>query len=245
MELALNTDNGVARYVSGTGSDTLSLQYTVEEGDLTPDLDFRDSTSLVAENTEGGRSPSIIGSVRRKSHTPTTDANLNISHISSIADNYDIVIDGARPQLLDVSFVEGDQGNTFARGDTLAILVQFSAPVVVNESSPPLSGLMVGANERWATYSSGSGTSTLTFSYHVVVGDSSLLPSEFKYQRFCNQSRQDCSNNTNGLVVRLSATLELEADLNAGFSDQGILIADSPETGVTIDTSMAPMTTVI
>ena len=51
------------------------------------------------------------------------------------------VIDGARPQLLDVSFVGGDQGNTFARGDTLAILVQSSASVVINESSPPVNPL--------------------------------------------------------------------------------------------------------
>ena len=38
------------------------------------------------------------------------------------------VIDGARPQLLDVSFVGGDQGNTFARGNS-ALLSSSMSPL--------------------------------------------------------------------------------------------------------------------
>lgn len=212
---------------------------------MTSDLTFKDSNSLVAHNTErgNGRLPGL-GYVRRKSHSPTTDANLDISHITSIANNYDIVIDGVRPHLLELSFAESDHGNVFNRGDIITLLVEFSAPVVVNESSPPLLGLFVGINARWATYSSGSGTSTLTFSYQVVVGDSSSLPSNFQYRRLCFENK-DCSTDTEGLLVRLSETLELDADLSTNFSEQGIQIVDSPETGVTIDTSMAPITAVL
>ncbi|KAL9183325.1 hypothetical protein ACHAXT_005112 [Thalassiosira profunda] len=239
LELALNTEHGVARYVSGSGTDTLLLGYTVEEGDTTSGLDFRDAASLAAHNTEGGRSP-IAGHVRRKATSLIMDANLDISHVASFTDAHTFVIDGERPTLLDVSFDENDRGNTFARGDTLTIEMQFSAPVVVNESSPPLLGLFVGANERWATYTSGSGSSTLRFSYEVLVGDAST---DVRYRRLCHENR-DCVD-TKGLVVRLSATLELDADLVTGFSEQGLPIADSPETGVTLDTSSSPATTAV
>jgi len=147
FELQLNTGSGDACYISGSGTETLLLQYTVKEGDLSPKLDFRDSNSLVAQNTEGGRLP-VVGHVRRDSLSPTTDANLDMSHISSMADSHSIVIDGNRPQMWAVSFDENDKGQTFARGYILAIPVQFSAPVVVNESSPPTLGLFVGINER-------------------------------------------------------------------------------------------------
>ena len=211
-------------------------------GDVTSELDYRESSSspLKAQNTEGGRSPAV-GQIKRKSIAPTTVANLDISHIPSMADTHTIIIDGEHPHMLDVQFAESDKGNVFGRGDMLTILIEFSAPVVVNEVSPPILGLLVGANERWATYSSGSGSQTLTFSYEVVVGDSST-PLEFHYRSFCHQNR-DCTETT-GLVVRLSATLELDADLNTGFSEQGIQLAESSETGVTIGTSMAPVTTV-
>jgi len=122
------------------------------------------------------------------------------------------------------------------------ILVHYTAPVVVNESDSPILGLFVGENERWATYVSGSGSLTLPFDYQVEVGDSSISP-ELKLRGFCSQSR-DCLN-TKWLIVRKSETLQLDADLVTGFSwHHGIQIAVSPETGVTIDTSAPPPTTV-
>jgi hypothetical protein len=242
LELALNADGGVARYISGSGTRTLVMQYTVKEGDVASKLDYRDSKALVSHNTEGGRSP-VIGHVRRKSLFPVTDANLDISRIPSMADAHSIVIDGTRPRLSGVSFTKSQEGQIFGRGDIVTILVHFSAPVVVKQSDPPIFGLFVGANERWATYSSGSRSANLSFDYQVVVGDASVSP-ELKFRKFCNQSR-DCSN-TKGLIVRLSETLELDADLITGFSwHHGIQIAASPETGVTIDTSTAPPTTVV
>ncbi|KAL7554992.1 hypothetical protein ACHAWF_018570 [Thalassiosira exigua] len=240
LELAFNVDGGVAWYISGSGTQDLLLEYVVEEDDVTPMLDFRDSTSLAPQNTEGGRSP-VAGHVRRKSQSPITDADLSISHIVSIAASHSIVVDGERPQLLDVSFDVSNHGSTFERGDVLSILVQFTAPVVVNESSPPTLGLLVGGNERWATYSSGSGSSTLRFVYEVLLGDSST-PLEFFYTTICDQDK-DCGA-TEGLVVRLSATLELDADLESIFSDQGVPIAESSDVGVTTDTSSAPVTTI-
>ena len=125
----------------------------------------------------------------------------------------------------------------------MTILVQVTAPIVVNESDSPILGLFLGDNERWATYASGNGSTNLNFDYQIEVGDSSISP-ELKLRRFCSQSR-DCAN-TKGLIVRKSETLELDADLVTGFSwHHGTQIAVSSATGVTIDTSMLPPTTVV
>ena len=225
----------------GSDIDTIVVQYTVREGDATPNLEM---VSLKSQNSEGGRSP-VTGHVRRASVLPSTDANLDISHLPSLADRHiQLVIDGARPRMLEVSFEEGDRGRTFARDDTFAVTVQFSAPVVVDESFPPLLGLLLGADRRegWATYASGSGSSTLRFVYRVVVGDASS-PLDLQYRTLCRQDG-DCAN-TEGIVVRLSDTLELSADLNTGFSELGTPIAESLDSGVTIDTSNAPPTKVV
>ncbi len=108
----MNTEGGVARYISGSGTETLVMQYTVKEGHVTSKLDYRDSQALVSQNTEGGRSP-VVGHVRQKSLFPMTDANLDITHITSMADDHNIAIDGTRPRLSGLSFVKSQEGHTF------------------------------------------------------------------------------------------------------------------------------------
>ncbi|KAL7448250.1 hypothetical protein ACHAWC_000472, partial [Mediolabrus comicus] len=80
LELTLS-NGGVAQYVSGSGTSTILLQYTVKEGETSSNLGFEDAMSLAAQNTEGGRLP-VAGHVRRASTYPTTDANLDLTHIS-------------------------------------------------------------------------------------------------------------------------------------------------------------------
>ena len=70
---------------------------------------------MKAQNTEGGRSPAV-GQIKRKSIAPTTVANLDISHIPSMADTHTIIIDGEHPHMLDVQFAESDKGNVFGGG---------------------------------------------------------------------------------------------------------------------------------
>ncbi|KAL3786858.1 hypothetical protein HJC23_013779 [Cyclotella cryptica] len=239
LELILNTgvEGAVARYFSGSGTETLVLEYLVKEGHKTVHLDFKDSHSLVPTNTEGGRLP-IKGYVRRKSTLPSTNANLDLSQVERISNYHNIEIDGDSPSLINVSIAEIHAGMTLERGDILLIVVQFSAPVQVQVDT--VLGLMVGSSERWAKYHTGSGTPNLVFTYTVVLGDmSSHL--ELKYRRICRN--QDCSN-VGGLILRHSAAPSLDANLEQGFSDYGITIASSPESGVAINTSLSPITTV-
>ncbi|MFN8401706.1 MAG: Ig-like domain-containing protein [Anaerolineales bacterium] len=46
LTLELGTPDGVANYTSGTGTDTLTFSYTVQTGNVTPDLDYVDDNSL-------------------------------------------------------------------------------------------------------------------------------------------------------------------------------------------------------
>jgi hypothetical protein len=60
---------------------------------------------------------------------------------------------------------------TYTSGAIIPITVTFSS--VVNVTGSPTLLLETGATDRTATYSSGDGTNTLTFTYTVVVGDTS------------------------------------------------------------------------
>ena len=177
----------MARYFSGSGTNTLLLEYLVQEGDIASKLDFRNNNSLVAQNTEGGRLPED-GFVRRKSTLPSTEADLDLSHVDQLSDNYNIEIDGSKPILIGVSIHENDKRRTLIRGDILSIQVQFSAPVEVDIADPPLLSLILqtpmGATTRWAEYSSGSGTLSITFAYSILLGDTST-PLDLKYSRIC------------------------------------------------------------
>ena len=269
LELKLNAGDGaVARYFSGSGTDTLLLEYLVQEGEAVDQLDFMDSYSLVAENTEGGRVPKA-GYVRRISTLPSTDADLNLLGVERLSVHYNIEIDGSKPTLISVSVLEGDEGKSLGRGDTFNIVVQFSSGVEVDMDNPPLLGLLVGTNMRWAAYLSGDGSPTLIFSYTVLLGDT-CSPLDLKYTTIC---RNDDCNDLDGLIMRQSAFSILDADLKQGmanlifssfpclffyghrlissllhltlgFSNQGIAIASVPDRGVYIDTSLSSTTTV-
>src|SRR4029077_10115152 len=85
----------------------------------------------------------------------------------SLGFNKNIAIDGVVPT---VSVVSSTAANgTYKIGDLIAVTVQFSEAVTVT-GAPQLT-LETGATDEVVTYTSGSGTSTLTFSYTVQAGD--------------------------------------------------------------------------
>jgi len=143
---------GTASYTSGTGTNVLTFTYTVATGDSTSDLN---ATSL---NLGGGIK---IRDAATNNATLTLPAAPN-----SLSAHKDIVIDGVAPTVTSVSStaINGE----YIYGDTLAITVNFSEPVLVT-GTPKLQLALDSGVNPFATYASGSGTSTLTFSY--TVGD--------------------------------------------------------------------------
>lgn len=71
------------------------------------------------------------------------------------------------PTVTEVSSTTLD--NSYKAGDSIAITVTFSE--VVNVTGVPRIQLETGDTDRYATYDSGSGTSTLAFNYIVQAGD--------------------------------------------------------------------------
>ncbi|MFW9946185.1 MAG: NosD domain-containing protein [Candidatus Odinarchaeota archaeon] len=157
-QLALNT--GVnADYSSGDGTDTLIFTYTVATGHTSADLDYTSTSSL---SLNGGTIQDGIGN----------DAVLTLASpgaAGSLGANKDIVIDGVRPSVSNVSATNAD--GTYGIGADIFVTITFSETVYV--AGVPTLTLETGILNAVATYSSGSGTNTLTFTYTVLIGHNS------------------------------------------------------------------------
>ncbi|RNF53082.1 DUF4347 domain-containing protein, partial [Marinomonas hwangdonensis] len=86
LTLETGTTDRVANYVSGTGSDTLTFSYTVQEGDTSSDLDYISTAALVLSNgtIKDGTNDAILT-------LPTPNSS------GSLAVNKAIVIDTTAP----------------------------------------------------------------------------------------------------------------------------------------------------
>jgi Bacterial Ig-like domain len=146
-------------YVSGTGTNTLTFDYTVAGGDTSSDLDYVSTSSLTLN---GGTIKSVS----------TTNASLTLPTVggaSSLAGNEAIIVDTTNPQVSSVtsSTVNGD----YNAPDVISVQVVFSE--IVNVTGTPQLTLETGATDAVVNYTSGSGTNTLTFNYTVASGDTS------------------------------------------------------------------------
>ena len=81
-----------------------------------------------------------------------------------------ILVDGIRPEIILISFTSPD--GTYNIGDVITIQATFDD--VVSVSGAPALELETGISDAFAVYSSGSGQSTLNFTYVVGPGESTL-----------------------------------------------------------------------
>jgi len=159
LTLETGTTDRTIDYASGSGSSSLTFTYTVQAGDNTSDLDFT-STSALALN--GGAMTDAAGNNATLTLASPGAAN-------SLGANKAIVIDGIVPT---VSGVTSSTANgTYKVGDTVSIQVNFTENVTVI-GTPQLT-LETGTTDRTINYASGSGSSSLTFTYTVQAGDTS------------------------------------------------------------------------
>ncbi|HTZ04691.1 MAG TPA: SwmB domain-containing protein, partial [Gaiellaceae bacterium] len=153
--LALNTGRD-ATYASGSGTSTLTFDYTVQAGDTSADLDYAATTSLTLNG----------GTIQ---DAATNDATLTLASpgaAGSLSANNNIVVDTTAPTVTNVTATNAN--GSYNAGTTIHVHVVFDEPVTVTGS--PTLALNTGQD---ATYASGSGTSTLTFDYTVQAGDTS------------------------------------------------------------------------
>lgn len=160
-QLLLNTgsvDHSVD-YTAGSGTDTLTFQYTVQAGDQNGDLDYVATDSLML----GG------GTIRDAAN----DAILTLpapGAAHSLSANKAIFVDGIAPEVVSVSSVAAD--GSYNAGDTIDVTVTFTEPVQAIGGAPQVE-LETGATDRLANLVAGVNTDTLVFRYTVQAGDTS------------------------------------------------------------------------
>ena len=140
--LSLN-DGGTASYVSGSGSSTLVFSYTVGAGQNTAALAVTGVTGTITD---------LAGNMLSTASLPETFAG--------------VIIDTTTPTIS--SLVKSPSSGDLNAGNTVTLTLGMNEVMTVNTSggSPTLT-LNDGGT---ATYSSGSGTNALVFTYTVAAG---------------------------------------------------------------------------
>jgi hypothetical protein len=159
LTLETGATDRVIDYASGSGTNTLTFNYTVQAGDISPDLDYLNATALALNG----------GAI---ADAATNDATLTLpapGAAGSLGANKAIVIDATEPTVTNITSSTAD--GSYTTGAVISVQVTFSKPVDVT-GTPQLT-LETGATDRVVDYASGSGTATLTFDYTVQAGDTS------------------------------------------------------------------------
>ena len=162
LTLETGSVDRTANYSSGTGTSTLNFTYTVQAGDTSADLDYVATTSLTLNG----------GTIMDAASNNATLTLASPGAANSLGANKALVIDGVVPTVTSVN--SSTANGTYKVGDLVSIQVSFSETVTVNTGGgTPQLTLETGTTDRIASYTSGSGSSQLTFSYTVQAGDTS------------------------------------------------------------------------
>lgn len=157
LTLETGSTDRVVNYSSGTGTSALLFNYTVQAGDTTSDLDYVTTNPLSLNG----------GSIKDAAANNATLTLPSPGAANSLGANKNIVIDGVVPTVSSVT--SSTSSGTYKAGDVISIQVNFSE--TVNVTGTPQLTLENGSSNRTVNYSSGTGTSSLTFSYTVQAGD--------------------------------------------------------------------------
>ncbi|MDP4092783.1 MAG: Ig-like domain-containing protein [Bacillota bacterium] len=156
LTLETGTTDRTLNYMSGSGTNTLTLIYTVQPGDTSSDLDYISTTALALN---GGSIKDAAGN----------DAVLTLATpgtTGSIGANKSIVIDTIASTVNSVSV---PSSGTYPSGSKLEFNVNFDENV--NVTGTPYLALIIGNTTVQADYSAaGSTSSVLKFTYTISDG---------------------------------------------------------------------------
>lgn len=150
LQLTLGGNTVLASYSGGTGTAALHFAYAIQSGDQASGI------TIVSPIIDIG------GAIR---NSQLTAAIVQFKNVLLPA----VQIGGVAPAVL---LAAGPAAGTYGVGATLSFAFLFSSKVTVTGS--PEVALNLGGATQYATYASGSGTSTLVFTYTVQAGDNSL-----------------------------------------------------------------------
>jgi hypothetical protein len=157
ITLETGPNDAVVSMVSGSGSANLDFSYTIVDGHNSSRLDY---TATSAFNPNGATIIDQAGNVAVVTLPSPGTAN-------SLAGTKNLIVDTIPPTVPNVSSTTAN--GAYKAGTTINVQVAFSENIFVTLT--PRIALATGMPNRYATYSSGSGTSILNFSYTVAAGD--------------------------------------------------------------------------
>ena len=151
IDIKIGNNTKQASYVSGSGASTLVFTYTVVSGDV--DINgIEVLTNTLVLNT--GSIKDVVGNSSTLTH-------------SAISQDANRLVDTTAPNIVSLSFTSN--AKTYVSGDDINISVVFNENVIITNT--PSIDIKIGNNTKQASYVSGSGASTLVFTYTVVSGD--------------------------------------------------------------------------
>ena len=162
--LTLGSTEVRARYVSGSGSDTLRFEYTVQRGDY-------DADGVSVELVDG-ESPFILDGAAIRAVADDEAVDLIADGTASVPGGAQHKVDGRVAQATAASISSSPaSGSTYGAGETITVRLALNEAVLVTGRPHVL--LNVGATRRQAVYVGpiGSATDALEFSYAVQAGD--------------------------------------------------------------------------
>ncbi|WP_426424846.1 VPS10 domain-containing protein [Bradyrhizobium genosp. A] len=188
--LALN-DGGTATYVSGSGTNALTFNYTVVAGQNTPDLmvsTFNLNGATVVDGASNGANLSLAGIAQGSPAIDTTAPT-----VSSVAASGTGITSGS---------------GTIGIGSVVTLTLNLSEAVTVAGGRPTLTLNDGGV----ATYSGGSGSSALTFSYTVAAGQNTpdLAVTAVNLNSATVKDAAGNAANLAGAVTNPSGTLQID-----------------------------------
>ncbi|WNF45140.1 DUF4347 domain-containing protein [Pseudomonas sp. SG20056] len=175
VEVTLSVTNGVL-ILAGTAG----LSFTTGDGTADSSLVFSGSitdinaalATLTYSPTSGYNGAAVL------SITTSDLGSSGSGGTQTDTDNVNITVNSLNPRITDVSASTPD--GSYKVGDTITITTTFNQAVTVDTTGgTPTLLLETGLTDRIATYVSGSGSNTLTFSYTVQPGD---LSADLDYQ---------------------------------------------------------------
>ena len=152
LSVSVGGNTRAAAFLAGSGTETLTFRYTVQEGDID-----EDGISVAANALSGG---AIAGA----SGDPVSPV------FEGIAAQSGHKVDAARPRVSEVHVVSTPaREDTYRIGEAIEVAVTFDD--IVHVTGGPVLTLSVGGGSQQAGLVSGSGTETLLFRYTVREDD--------------------------------------------------------------------------
>ncbi|MBC9933037.1 Ig-like domain-containing protein [Chitinophaga qingshengii] len=146
--LQIGQANAEATYTAGTGTNKLTFRYTVKDGD-------QDMNGIAYTNRVTGNITDLAGNAAPAAIPVIATNNVLVNTIPPVTTKVTLPADGY-----------------YNATKTLTFAVTFNEPVTV--TGTPSLPVIIGTGTVGATYTGGSGTTALSFSYTVQNGDTDM-----------------------------------------------------------------------